>query len=506
MQSSDATPEDAGPEDVEPTFPDALPVDTGPPIIDVLQHHNSARRDGVYVDPVFTATAARGLHIDPTFTTSISGPVYAQPLYFTAGPAGKDVLLVVTERNEVIAFDAADGSRVWSSTVAPPVARASLPCGNIDPLGITGTPIIDRATRTIFFDAMTSPDGGRTLKHMVFALSIDDGSVRQGWPVDVSARVTSFDSRVENQRGALALLDGILYVPYGGHAGDCGNYHGTVIGISIADPSLPLGVYAVPARAGGIWAPGGISSDGRDLFVVTGNTFGATTWSHGEAVLRLNPGPVFSATTADYFAPSDWQYLDSVDLDLGGSAPVLFDVPGATPSQLIAAFGKNGKAYLVDRTNLGGISPGIGTRQIANGRIINAPAAYRTARGTYIALNPQLSVPGQCPIRGGFGDLIGIQITPTAPPAIEVAWCSKQHGHGSPMVTMTSTSGTDSIVWVVGAEGDNQLRGFNAENGATIFDGGPPGLLGVVQHFQTPIAAKGRIFVAANRRLWAFTP
>ncbi len=383
-------------------FEDALPIDTGPPPIDVLEHHNNARRDGIYVDPAFTTTAARHLRIDTTFTTSIAGPVYAQPLYFSAGPGGHDVLIIVTERNEITALDAADGHPIWSSTVAVPVPRAMLPCGNIDPLGITGTPIIDRPSRTVFFDAMSTPDGGATLRHLVFAVSIDDGSIRPGWPVDVSARIPTFDSRVSNQRGALALLHGVLYVPYGGHAGDCGNYHGTVIGIAIADPAAPIGVYAVPARAGGIWAPGGVSSDGTDLYVATGNTFGAMTWQHGEAILRLHPGPVFTATPTDYFVPTNWRYLDRIDLDVGGSAPVIFDAPGATPSQLIAAFGKNGNAYLVDRQNMGGIGPGIVTQTIARGRIINAPTAYTTPSGTFVALNPQNSVPGQCPTPGGL--------------------------------------------------------------------------------------------------------
>ena len=74
----------------------------------------------------------------------------------------------------------------------------------------------------------------------------------------------------------------------------------------------------------------------------------------GEAIIRLGPGAKFSGNSADYFTPSNWHQLDDDDADLGGSGPVLFDVPGATPSKLIAALGKNGMAYLLNRDDLGG--------------------------------------------------------------------------------------------------------------------------------------------------------
>src|SRR4029077_298853 len=115
-----------------------------------------------------------------------------------------------------------------------------LPCGDIDPLGITGTPVIDAASRTLFVDAMTTPDGGgATKKHILVALAIDDGSLRPGWPFDVSAvRAGSviFNPAFQNQRAALALLGGVLYVPYGGHYGDCGDYHGWVVGVPVDHP------------------------------------------------------------------------------------------------------------------------------------------------------------------------------------------------------------------------------------------------------------------------------
>src|SRR5262249_51229297 len=145
--------------------------------------------------------------------------------------------------------------------------------------------------------------------------------------------------------------------------------------------------------AGGIWAPGGLATDGKSVFVATGNTFGATNWMGGEAIVRLGAGATFSGDPADYFVPSNWQYLDATDLDLGGSGPILVDVPGATPSQLVVALGKNGVAYLMDRNNLGGFGSGdgvnregLGSAQVATDSIVNAAAAYTTASGTYVVM------------------------------------------------------------------------------------------------------------------------
>src|SRR5574337_2115526 len=280
------------------TLARALPGPAGP---DVLQHHHGAARDGLYVVPTLTRAAAAGVR--PDFTASLpSSTFYAQPLLVTSVGAGPDLLVVASEQDVVSALDASTGKVVWQRKLGAPVPLAQLPCGNIDPLGVTGTPVADPAARTLYVAAMTTPDSGATKRHQVFALSLDDGSVRAGWPVDIGATARagaiSFDAAVQNQRGALALVDGVLYVPYGGHFGDCGQYHGWLVGIPVSAPGRPT-AWATPAAGGGAWAPSGVSSDGASLFIATGNTFGAATWSGGEAVVRFSRGPVL----ADWFAP-----------------------------------------------------------------------------------------------------------------------------------------------------------------------------------------------------------
>jgi hypothetical protein len=478
---------------------------------DVLQHHLNGTRDGAYVDPLITRKAAAGIHRDNSFHAAIQGPVYAQPLYVSNGPGGKPALIIVTERNAVIALDGSTGAQVWTKILGSPVPRSLLPCGNIDPLGITGTPVIDASSRTIYVAAMTTPDGGRTKQHLIFALSLNDGTTRPGWPVNVSGMKyggLSFNSSVQNQRGALLLNSGVLYVPYGGHWGDCGDYHGWVIAVPVTDPKNAT-AWATEARGGGVWAPGGIASDGRSVFVATGNTFGARTWMGGEAVIRLGAGAKFSGNAADSFAPSDWKRLDDEDADIGGSGPVLLDVAGATPPKLIVAMGKNGVAYLLNRDDLGGIGKGSGFRgegvqsnRVSSGEIINAAAVYKTASASYVVFETRGRGVG-CPSRSG--NLVALRIGASSPPSMAVAWCADNMGGGSPIVT-TTDGRSEPIVWTVGTGSSNRLHAYDGEAGELLFaGGGQQEQMSRVQNFQTPIVVNGRIFVAANDQVYAFT-
>ena len=468
----------------------------------VLQYHKNSSRDGVYVDAAFTRAAAARLH--KAYAVPIAGPTYAQPLFFEHGPGGKDIVIVATEQNEVSAFDAAGGAMVWRKTLGAPAPAAG--CGgNIKPHGITGTPVIDPATKRLFLNAVTSEGG---YKHRIYALSLDDGSTVDGWPVDVGAKVkagdVSFLASVQNQRGALIILDGKVFVPYGGHAGDCGDYHGWVVGVPIDNPAAPIG-WATRARAGGIWAPGGIASDGTSLFVATGNTMNESSmnlfsapmiWGHGESILRLPSNLQFSEMDRDYASAQNWAALDNGDVDIGGSGPVLFSVAGATPAKLVLGLGKDSKAYLADAANLGGMGKWVATRTVSSQQIIQAAVAYNAPSGTFFAFR---AMGTGCP--SGSGKITAVRVGATSPPTLDVAWCAGSGGDGSPIVTTTDGS-AESIVWYVA--GDRKLHGFNGETGAVVFDGGSDAMT-AFNKFQTPIAAKGKLFVAAGSELIAYS-
>ncbi|HZZ85203.1 MAG TPA: hypothetical protein VFE30_11750 [Anaeromyxobacteraceae bacterium] len=479
-------------------------ADAAPPPGAVLEHHGGPGRAGVYVDPSLTRAAAAGFHLDPSFRARLSGAVYAQPLYVPGAKGRPDLVVAASERNEVGAFDARTGAPVWKRTLGAPVPRSRLPCGNIDPLGVTGTPVADPASRTLYLDAMTTPDGGATKRHLVFALSLDDGATRPGWPIDVAraagARGLSFDAAVQNQRGALALLAGTLYVPFGGHWGDCGDFHGWVFAVPVADPAA-LTAWRSPAQGAGIWAPAGLSAADGQLFGSTGNSFGARSWSGGEAVLRFAAGAPLGAGAPEFFAPADWKALDETDTDLGGTAPLPVDLPGASPARLLAALGKDGKLYLLDRARLGGVGGQLAAVEVARGPIINAAAAYSTAKGSYLVFRGEGKA---CP-GGRGGDLAAVRLVPGAPPSAELAWCARQGGKGSPMVT-TTDGRAEAIVWSVGAEGDDRLRGFDGDTGEVVYaGGGRQDALGGVRRFQTPILAGGRIYVGVEGGVKAFS-
>jgi hypothetical protein len=460
--------------------------------INVTQHHNHDSRDGLFVDPIFRLSAAANLTRDANFNGTISGDVYAQPLYVEDGPGGITMVIVVTESNNVYALGGSSGNVIWQRNLGTPVT-SGLPCGNISPLGITGTPVIHLPSRSLFLDAMID---GATKKHFIYSLNVDTGVTNPGWPVDVNATAVSgsftFTSLVQNQRAALGIVNNILYVPYSGLAGDCGSYRGWVVGVPVNNPASVM-AWATMAVGGGIWGHGGIASDGTNPFVVTGNTFGTGgTWGGGEAVIRLQPGPIFSGSTTDYWVPINWLSLDNTDSDLGGSCVLVVDVPGATPSALLVALGKDGNAYLINRNNLGGISAPVASATVSSSAIIQAAATYRTSQGAYVVF------------RANSSTLSAFRINPTNPPTITVAWNVSQSGRGSPFVT--STDGVNNvIVWVVGAEGDQRLHGYSGDTGAVIYGGGGANeLMTGTRRFNTGIAARGRIYFAADNKVYAF--
>src|ERR1043166_5080202 len=140
--------------------------------VNVTQEHNSASRDGIYIDPAFTLSTAPNLTRDLNFVGTISGNVYAQPLYIEGGPSGP-MIIAVTESNNVYALDATAGTVIWQRTDIGPPVTSGLPCGNIDPAGITGTPVVDLISRRLFFDALIN---GTTKKHFIFSLNVDTGA------------------------------------------------------------------------------------------------------------------------------------------------------------------------------------------------------------------------------------------------------------------------------------------------------------------------------------------
>jgi outer membrane protein assembly factor BamB len=462
--------------------------------VNVTQEHNNPSRDGVYVDAGFTLSAAANLTRDLNFSGTISGNVYAQPLYIEGGPNGS-MIIAVTESNNVYALDATTGTVIWQRNLGAPVPLSQLFCGNIDPVGITGTPVVDLASRSLFVDALIN---GTTKKHFIYSLNVDTGEPNSnpGWPVDVNATANyggmTFNSLIQEERGGLALVNGIVYMSYSGYIGDCQSYHGWVVGVDINNPSS-VNAWATTAVGGGIWGHGGVASDGTNMFVVTGNTFNTGgNWMGGEAIIRLQAGPIFTGQPTDYWAPANWLSLDNTDTDLGGVSATVVDVPGATPWQLVLALGKDSNAYLVNRNNLGGIGGIVYQVNVSGINRGTSAVTYHTSQGTYIAFH------------NDAGAIKAYKITATSPPTIVFAWSMSQTGRGSPWVT-TTDGASNFIVWVAGVAGDQRLHGYDGDTGAVIYAGGGANeLMSGTRQWNTGIVARGRIYFAADNKVYAF--
>jgi outer membrane protein assembly factor BamB len=471
-----------------------------PPPKSIATYHGDPRRSGQYVAPHLTWERAHGLRMDTSFHPVFSGHVHAQPLFWTIPGTSRSLVIVATEENVVYAFDAKSGRTVWSRVLGPPVQRGELQCGDIFPLGVTGTPVIDPVRQVLYLDAAVGRHDGPG--QLIFALNLKDGTPLQGWPVDLehvfSGQEPEFLGRRQNQRGALLIFGDMVYVPFGSFF-DCDAYHGTVVGISLSDPQK-VARWATRAKGGGVWAPGGVVSDEDGLFLATGNTFNATDWSDGEAIIRLSADLQPSVDEHNYFTPADWLHLDDEDSDLGSIAPIMVHATeGADTRRFVLALGKDGKAYLLDRDNLGGIGGAVAITTISARGIYSAAASYTIEGTPYVAFPAS---DANCPMADSRNGVTAIAVHGTKTPSLNVAWCAPMRGLGAP-ITTTIDGRAYPIVWMLGAEGDNRLHAFRADTGEVLFDGPDQGLKGL-HRFQTLIATRDRLYVAADNAIYAF--
>jgi outer membrane protein assembly factor BamB len=404
--------------------------------------HDSSRRG---VDPTAPALGA----VQPPWTSpKLDGAVYAQPL--VVGSA----VIVATEDDSVYALDAATGSIRWVRHLASPVAGSSLPCGNIDPSGITGTPVADPSAGIVWVVTFSRP-----YVHTLWGLDLDTGAVASSRPADPPGA----DARAEQQRGALALTGSMVYIPYGGLFGDCSDYHGWVVGLSVAHPAdaTPT-TYKTPAAEAGIWAPAGpvVAADGS-LLLTTGNGVPVGVDGQANSVLRLTP----ALAVQDFFTPSNFASLSAADQDLGSTAPALL------PSGQVFQIGKAGVGYLLDGGHLGGLGGALTSTRICGGGF----------GGT--------AVDGTVVFVACFDGLYAVQVG--SGPSLSVPWSATGSRPGPPIV-----AGGD--VWVV--ESDGTLVARSETTGVVQYRHS----IQVAGSFPSLAAADGRLFAADGDRVAAF--
>ncbi len=378
----------------------------------------------------------------------MDGDVYASPLV-----AGERVI-VVTQHASVYAFDAAGGRQQWQVSLGTPVQASSLPCGNVQPeVGVLGRPVADAARGLLYVVAFLAP-----AHHELFTLELAGGRIREHRNVDPPGDSPA----VEQQRAALALSHGYVYAAYGGLFGDCGSYHGWVVGAPVAGGDLIS--YRVPCGRGcGLWAPGGPTLDAAgDLWVAAGNSFSQTTFDHGNAVIKLSP----DLNELGYFAPTDWAALNAEDGDLGSISPVVLDASSVWIS------GKGGTGYILSATSPGGVG---GQRYAASLGCPSWSAAAYQAPDLYLACT---------------GDLVAVRLDLRAP-SFTVRWRSSLARPGAPLLA-------GGRLWTIDT-GSGILYALDPTGGAVRWSQ----MLGPVMHFVTPAAGAGRIYAVGGRKLWA---
>ncbi len=317
---------------------------------------------------------------EPTFTTlntawtqsSLIGQIYASPLVYGG------TVYVATEDNYIYALDANNGGALlWSIALSTPMTASSLPCGNISPnVGITSTPVIDTSTNRIFAVGEVS-----TAHYVLWGVNLTTHLIDVNAVVDPSGETLDV-VYAQGQRGALAVSQGVVYIPYGGRAGDCNSplgapYHGVVLGASVSTGAI-VNTFTTNGSQKGIWAPGGESVDASgNVYVATGNGSGGTP-NDSETTFELSP----TLGVVHRWVPANQAALDSADADTGSIIPTL--VGGGDVLQS----GKSGDSYLLDST-LGQVQ---GPTHVCTGVTVDASygAAAYLAPYIYIPCNNAL--------------------------------------------------------------------------------------------------------------------
>jgi outer membrane protein assembly factor BamB len=362
-------------------------------------------------------------------------------------------VFVATENNSVYALNSQNGSIVWRTNLGTPVAADKLPCGDIKPVtGITGTPVIDPSTGMLYVVSFSA------LHHTLSALDLSTGAV----VFNRSAVPPGFNDTTQQERSALSLANGMVYIPYGGLAGDCNLYRGWVVGLP-ANGTGSMSVYRLPSlNEGGIWAPSGAAVDqAGNVYVATGNSASTTTYDYGQAVLKLSP----TLSIEQYFAPTNWVILNEDDMDIDSLGPAIVG------HNLLFQIGKEGVGFLLNSSQLGGIG----------GQMFSANVCNEAFGGSAFS-SPDIFIPcinGLFVLRvanGTFSTVLSVGGFDAGPPII-----------------------TGGVVWTVDTN-TATLYGLSTTTGHQAYTFP----LGSVEHFTSPAAGDGRLFVAETDKVTSF--
>lgn len=470
------------------------------------------------------------------FSTPVDGNVYAQPLVLTGvnvpGQGTHDVLYVATENDSLYALDAASGAVLWKQNYADasrgftPVSVSDVGgCPFISPtIGITGTPVIDRASGTMYFVTEEKKSGtGTTFHHFFHAVDVTTGLDRTGSPVDIKASfpipgggTVAFDPQWQLQRPGLLLKNGVVYLGFGSYCDIHRSMsHGWVIAYS-ASSLAQLAVFNTsPGSSNGlssVWAAGyGIAADrSGSLYFATGNgDFNANTggalW--GDTLLKLSP----SLKVANYFTPFDQATLNSTDADLGGGGPMLLPPQAGAFPRLLVEEGKARTLFLVNRDLMGGYTPG-GPDHVVQElqNVIGQSHGVWGGPGYYVSPSGEPVI-----FYSGGGDYLKAFALVTSP-MTALMLIDKTNvpfggeGGSIPAVTSNGTMAGTPVVWAIerprSTDEEVRLRAFAADNLTNRLADLPAGpwLNASGGFFPAPTVINGRVYVGSANAVTGF--
>ena len=451
--------------------------------VDVLVQHNDLARTGANTsETILTPANVISTNFGKLFTDSVDAQVYAQPLYvenLSLSGGTHNVVFVCTESNSIYAFDAdTAGPAYWHVKLGTPYSPPT--CGDLTPVvGITGTPVIDLSSGTLYVD--TKLQSGPT--HQLHALDITTGNEKFGGPVTIVTN-NVFNATLEHQRPGLVLLNGLVYVAFGSHC-DQGSYHGFVLGFNATNLS-PVSTFNVTPTGseGAVWSGGmapAVDASGN-LYIMTGNgTFDGSA-NFGESFVKLNG----SLSVQDYATPTNWSSLNSGDTDLGSGGPVLL------PTHYVAGMGKDGKMYLADTTNMGHVGGFVQVfpAQSQGDTVGKSPVYWQGPDRQYIfALHSNSQTKSF--------EFTGTNINTT--PLGTASFPQNDRCGG---LSLSANGTNNGILWEIGS--DSNLRAYDAVNFPKLLWSGS---VGTYVKMTCPTIANGKVYVgtSSNLGVWGLT-
>ena len=502
----------------------------------VYTYHNDLARDGANTQEYALTTGnVNSASFGKIFSCTVDGAIYGQPLWaanLTLQGAKHNVVFVATQHDSLYAFDADANpcTALWSVSLIDVghgglAGETTVPSGvtgylvgqgegDIKPeVGVTSTPVIDPTSSTLYVVSKSVGPSRNTVYQRLHAIDLATGFEKPGSPVVITGTypgvgdggaVVGFNPTTQNQRTALAVVNGIVYIAWGAHE-DTAPWYGWVMGYSYAGGSFTqtaiLNV-APNTQGGGVWMGGGApaADSSGNLYLVTGNGgFDAANASrpnddYGDSLLQLTG----TLSVSQYFTPSD-QLTDSAnDADFGaGGAAVLADLPtGSAVRRVLICGGKDRNLYVLNRDVLGGFGDGLAVQKIAFGYGIYATGAYWNSF-YYLA--------------GSNGPLTAYLLGAAALPLNAMASSSHTYGVGGSTPTVSAAALQNGIVWTLDNSqfctrgspgcGPAVLHADDASNVATeLWNSAAAGAdaAGNAVKFTVPTVANGKVYVGTR--------